>query len=94
MSTQRFTVRSVRNAGFSLAYPSGCYEVILDFLREQHDPNFGPGWGLGNFGHCKDYQGIRTPDFRMFTGVVAYYDGEPNFAVGKLRPDLSGNLRG
>lgn len=78
-------IKSIRDAGKTLTYPNGCYEVVIEFESPQELPNFGDGWGLGDFGVCKTYQGVKTPnDPSTFSGVVAYYDGKPNLNVATL----------
>lgn len=68
----------------TMTYPNGCYEVVIEFDKPQSHPNFGEGWGLGNFGNCKTYQGLQDvtlPGMNTYTGVVAYYDGKPALEV-------------
>lgn len=78
---------TLRDAGFSNNYPNHCWEAVIIFDSPQAQPNLFEGFGLGNFGDCKDYQGSRDlslPSGSNFTGVIAYYDGKPSFSDDKL----------
>ena len=77
-------IKSVRNCGTTLAYPNGCYEAVIHFAHPQSHPNFGEGWGLGDFGDCKTYKGIEDAGIatsERFTGVIAYFNGVPKLSV-------------
>ena len=76
-------VKSIVSCGVTMNYPAGCHEVLIEFETTQSNPNFGQGWGLGDFGRCKTYQGINSDDLTGFKGVVAYYDGRPCLEVNQ-----------
>lgn len=70
---------NVRACGATVSNPDGETEVTLEFPSPQSHPNFGEGWGLGDFGTCNNYQGLRSPSDRsLFSGVIAYFRGPVN----------------
>lgn len=72
------TIKSVRNSGFNMRFPNGCFEIQFAFEPGQGDPNV--NWGVA--GNAKDYQGVRDmskPVGQEYVTCIAYFDGHPTF---------------
>lgn len=65
------------------------YEAHIVFVEPQERPNFGFGWGLGNFGKCVWYTGLEPREMagrlKPFASVIAIYDGKPDFSAVQTR---------
>lgn len=77
---------TLRKLPYSAWLPNG-WQAHIVFDEPQAQPNYGPGWGLGDFGQCVNYQGLVSPELRgqskRFVGVLATYSAKPRFTREK-----------